>query len=167
METVTKRRAAERVRRLATEGLRPLGFIPGKTSFWARQQTHVIEFLHVHLFTFAPAFRAHAGIRVLNDTFGAAALNGPSSDDYRSVAGSAYRLEFADSKVSAEACASEIARFCSDVAEPWFERFREPHALLTAESPLTDDARSRLERSLRGLTDVQAARLSKGLLGVT
>jgi hypothetical protein len=77
METITKRSAAERVRRSVTSKLQALAFIRGKTSFWARPQTHVIEFLHLHLFTFAPAFRVHTGIRVLNDAFVAAALNGP------------------------------------------------------------------------------------------
>ena len=80
MDVIAKRRGAERVRRLLGTKLRPLGFVRGKTSFWARPQGHVIEFLHLHLFTFTPAFRAHAGIRVVNDTSAAAALNGPTSD---------------------------------------------------------------------------------------
>jgi hypothetical protein len=166
METITKRHAAEQVRRSVTTKLQALAFTRGKTSFWARPQTHVIEFLHLHLFTFAPAFRVHSGIRVLNDVFVAAALNGPTSDECRSSAGRTYRLEFSDSEASIESCAAEVERFCAEVADPWFKRFREPHVLLAAESPLTDEARSGLDRALKGLTDAATVRLSRGLLGV-
>ncbi|HTW39186.1 MAG TPA: hypothetical protein VMD49_11515 [Steroidobacteraceae bacterium] len=166
MDVVAKRRGAERVRRLLGKKLRPLGFVRGKTSFWARPQGHVIEFLHLHLFTFTPAFRAHAGIRVVNDTSAAAALNGPTSDGSWSGTRGHYSLEFADSEQSQESCATEIARFCSEIAEPWFERHRESTVLLTADSVLTESARASLDRALRGFTDPEAAQLSRELLGV-
>lgn len=166
MDTAVKRRAAEQVRRLLTQRLLPFGFARGKTSFWVRPRDHVIEFLHLHLYKF-PAFRVHAGIRVLNDTFEAPHLNGPTSQEYWSGGQPTYRLDFADTRESLELCAAEIARFCTEISEPWFERYREPRALLAAESPLTEGERSRLDRAVRGLNDVQAVELSRQLLGVT
>jgi hypothetical protein len=161
-----KRRAAERARKLVTAKLQMTGFVRGKTSFWVRPQASVIEFLHLHLFTFAHEFRAHAGIRVLNDAFEARALNGPSSGDYWLNGRKAYCLEFRESDASIEACAVEVARFCADIAEPWFNRLRELNVLLATDSPLTDDARSGLHRWLRGSPDPEAVKLSKDLFGV-
>lgn len=163
---MAKRRAAEHIRRLVTNRLQPLGFARGKTSYWVRPRKHVIEFLHLHLYKFA-AFRAHAGIRVLNDTFEAAHLNGPTSQEYWSGGQHTYRLDFVEAPESLDLCAAEIARFCAEIAEPWFERYREPRVLLAAESPLTESERSRLDRSLKGLNDLEAVELSRGLLGVT
>jgi hypothetical protein len=93
-------------------------------------------------------------------------LMGPTSDECRSSAGRTYRLEFSDSEASIESCAFEVERFVWEVAEPWFGGLREPHVLLAAESPLTDEARSGLDRALKGLTDAETVRLSRGLLGV-
>lgn len=126
----------------------------------------MIEFLHLHLYRF-PAFRAHAGIRVLNDSFEAPHLNGPTSQEYWSGEQHTYRIDFAETGESLELCAAEISRFCAEIAEPWFERYREPRMLLAADSPLTKSERSSLERSLSGLNDVKAAELSRELLGVT
>jgi hypothetical protein len=94
MDTVTKRRAAEKVRRAVTKHLSASGFVRGKSTFWARPRGHVIEFVHLHLFTFEPAFRAHCGIRVLNDDFVAAALNGPDSDGCWTNRRQMYSLAF-------------------------------------------------------------------------
>lgn len=165
MDTAVKRRVAERVRLLLTRRLQPLGFARGKTSFWVRPREYVVEFLHLHLYKF-PAFRVHAGIRVLNDTFEAPHLNGPTSHEYSSGGRPTYRLDFANTRESLELCAAEIARYCTEIAEPWFDRYRDAHALLSIESPLSKGARSALERSVRGLNDVEAVKLSRQLLGI-
>jgi len=126
----------------------------------------VIEFVHLHLFSFEPAFRAHAGIRVLNDTFDAPALNGPTTDDFKTNGRWTYSLEFGAEEGSVARCVDEIARFCSEVAEPWFERFVGPRILLASESPLNERERANLERSFKGLADTETVRSSKKLLGV-
>jgi len=166
MDTPAKRRIAERVRRALTEKLHASGLVRGKTTFWARPREHVIEFVHLHLFTFAPSFRAHCGIRVLNDEFRAAALNGPDSDSCRSGGRRAYALDFTDEAASVTLCADEISRFCIEVAEPWFEHWRGPQKLLGFESPLDERARLSLERAFNGSVNAEAVRFSKELLGV-
>lgn len=154
------------MRRAVTKNLSVSGFVRGKSTFWARPREHVIEFLHLHLFTFAPSFRAHCGIRVLNDDFAAAALNGPDSDRCWSDGRRTYSLEFTEDGERIARCAAEIARFCAEVAVPWFERFAGPRILLASESPLNERARLNLERSFRGLANPETVQFSKGLLGV-
>jgi hypothetical protein len=166
MDTAVKRRMAERVRRALTKRLRAHGFVRGKTSFWVRSREHVIEFVHLHLFSFAPAFRVHAGIRVLNDDFEAAALNGPDSDGCWLGDRQKNALQFTTSDASIETCAEDIVRFCDEVAEPWFERFSGPRIFLISESPLNDRERSNLESSFKGLAKPETVRFSKELLGV-
>lgn len=158
MDTNSKRRLAEQVRRKLTQLLQPVGYKRGKTTFWVRPKDHVVEFVHLHLFTFAPAFRAHCGIRVLNDRFEAPALNGPDSNS--------YSLEFTDDEESLDRCADAIAHWCGDVAEPWFERYANVDMLLAPGSPLQDRQRVDLEMSRNGEADPEAVRLSKQLLGV-
>src|ERR1700741_4015599 len=76
-----KRRAAEAIRRDFSKRVAQHGFRRTKTTFWSRGRPGFIQFVHVHLFTFDSSFRAHLGIRLLNDPFDAAALNGPSSHE--------------------------------------------------------------------------------------
>lgn len=166
MDAAAKRRTAERVRRALTKMLAPRGFVRGKSTFWVRPKQHVVEFLHLHLFTFGPVFRAHSGIRVLNDAFEAPALNGPSSDDCGTETRRTYNLDFAVDDASIARCASEITRFCSEVAEPWFERFGTVPALIAVNSPLNDQERRNLEQSAKDQADPENFVFSKKLLGV-
>jgi hypothetical protein len=149
MDTTTKRRLAERVRRRLTRRLQARGFARGKSTFWVRPKGGVVEFVHLHLFTFAPAFRVHSGTRKLNDRFEELALNGPDSDSSRSDAQRTYRLDFTEDELSLEQCADAIDSWCGDVAEPWFDR-----------------QCSDVEAWSGGEADPEAVRLSKQLLGV-
>ncbi len=166
MDAATKRRTAGRIRRAVTKRLKVRGFIHGKTTFWARPREHVIEFVHLHLFTFGPMFRAHCGIRVLNDSFEAAALNGPSSSDYWSGASRTYDLAFEVDDSSIDRCVAAIDTFCVEVAEPWFERLAGPQILLASASPLNERERRNLELSFQGESTPATVALSKELLGV-
>lgn len=160
MDAKLKRSQAEKVRRLVTHQLRDLGFRRTKTSFWTRPRGPVIEFVHLHLFSFKPAFRIHPGIRVLNDSFDAPALNGPASPDSDAPT-------FDASASSVVACASSIRRVCEEVAEPWFTRWRDFQSLVDdAESPLAPDARVALQAAVAGSTDRRRERRSRILLGV-
>jgi hypothetical protein len=166
MDTPTQRRLAERVRRSLTAKLRAYGFVRTKTTFWVRPRDHVLEFVHLHIYRFRSVFRAHCGIRVLNDTFEAEALNGPTSQESWSNGHPTYALEFSRDEESIGACANEIDRFCSEVAEPWFRRFAEPRLLLATDSPLNERERMRLQAALEGSADRRAVLASRKLFGV-
>jgi hypothetical protein len=141
--------------------LLPLGFKRTKPAFWTRPHDHVIEFIHLHLFTFGPKFRAHLGIRVLNDTFEAEALNGPDSD------GAAYKLEFDAADLAVDECSSEVVRYCREVGEPWFARWRDHRALvLDKQSPLRQHGKAELRAALDGAASPENIARSRKLFGV-
>jgi hypothetical protein len=162
-----KNRIAECIRRDLTQRLREHGFARSRPTFWVRSRDHVFEFIHLHLYSFAPAFRAHLGIRVQNDDFDAPALNGPDSGESWRDGKPLYDLALSEVESSITRCAEEIARYCSEVGEPWFSRSANPKALLADGSPLSDAARSHLATSLEGNPSAEAIRLSRRLLGVS
>jgi hypothetical protein len=167
MDARKKRNRAEGVWRRFTRDLAPLGFRRTKASFWTREREFVVEFIHIHLFTFAPAFRVHLGIRVLNDSFGAPALNGLCTSDGWHGTPPQYFFEFADSQLSVERCADNLARFVKEVAITWFGRFMDPQALITVDdSPVREDARQALEEALSGRSIETRVATSKAMLGV-
>lgn len=161
LEGKDKRSRAEKVRRRVTARLLEIGFQRTRTTFWTRPREVVIEFMHLHLFSFEPGFRAHLGIRVLNDPFDAAALNGPSSwEDGR-------RLAFEESEESLDRCSEEIEQFCRTVGESWFARWRDPRKLIgSRRSPLSEEARRGLERQLLGKADPGMVEASRAILGI-
>jgi hypothetical protein len=167
MDTRTKRKYSEAVRKRFSKDLMSLGFSRTKTSFWTREREFVVEFIHLHLFSFMPAFRVHLGIRVLNDSFDAPALNGLSTADGRYGQPPRYRFEFADNQESVGRCADDLARFVRDVAVAWFERFADPQALVAdTDSPLREDERQALEGALAGRSLDTRVAASKTTLGV-
>jgi hypothetical protein len=102
----------------------------------------------------------HLGVRVRNDPFEAAALNGPDSD------GLGYRLSFEGGE-PLEACASEIERFCRVVGEPWFLQWRDLQVLANnSASPLSSAGRAALQSALGGHASEAALKLTNHLLGV-
>lgn len=162
METSQKRSESEKVRQQLTKLLTPFGFQRTKPTFWTRRNDYTVDFVHLHLYTFAPAFRTHCGIRVLNDSFSALGLNGP---DANGIAGN--RFEFSDTTESLMSCATHIADFVQDLGEPWFARWRQPNTLMTsAESPLTSDAMAALKTALQGDSSVEFVVQSERLLGL-
>jgi hypothetical protein len=167
MDTREKRNRAEAVRRRFSRDLLPLGFRRTKTSFWTREREFVVEFVHLHLFSFAPAFRVHLGIRVLNDSFVAPALNGLYTPDGWFGDRPRYLLEFSDSRESVDRCVDNLLRFVNDVATSWFDRFVDPQVLVTAaDSPLKDDERKALTEALAGGSVETRVTASRAMLGV-
>ena len=79
MDATTKRKRDEQVRRLVSKLLAPFGLARTKPTYWTRPRESVVEFVHLHLYTFGPVFRIHLGIHVLNDPRDFVALNGPQS----------------------------------------------------------------------------------------
>ena len=169
MEPKAKRKLAETVRRDFSRRLEPLAFARTKPTFWTRSEpdTQCVQFVHLHLFTYAPSFRVHLGIRVLNDTFAAPALNGLSSHDGWALAARKYIFDFSMSENSTSKCVDELVAFVSEVGMPWFERFAAPEALLASESPLGDAEKARLRLALDGQADSAAIATSRKLLGIS
>ena len=160
MDTKIKRSQAEKVRRRVEFHLRPLGFSRTKTSFWIRQRGPVIEFIHLHLFSYIPAFRIHLGIRVLNDTCEAAVLNGPCCRDSDGPA-------FDETSESIPSCALGVLRYCQDTGLPWFTKWQDPHDLVLApDSPLRQSERAALDAALKGRGDPNHEGRSSAILGV-
>jgi hypothetical protein len=150
-----KRSLAEKVRRRFSHEAARLGFHRGRTSFWYRERGHVIHFIHLHLFSFCPAFRVHLGIRALNDSFDAAALNGPSTPDHLSPS----------FEESVEECVRGIHHFCEATGEPWFGSWPATALATDGRSPLSPNARLALAEALEGRADGERAALSRSLLG--
>jgi hypothetical protein len=156
-----ERSGAGKVLRKVAKQLKVLGFARKSTFFW-RERGHIIQFLHVHKFSFGPCFRVHACLRILNDSKPHHALNGISSDDdahYR------MSIEYADDEASLARCADEMLSYVSKVAEPWFlaQSYR---ALLASNSHLYPHEREALSAALRGETDANHVALSRSLFGV-
>jgi hypothetical protein len=165
MESKAKRRLAEVIRRRFTGGLAPTGFLRTKPTFWVRPKSHRLEFVHLHLFTFAPSFRVHLGVRVLNDTFPAAALNGLSSADGFYGPRREFIFDFSEREESLEACVANLVRFVTAVGLPWFDRFSDTESLLASTSPLGPDGRAALREALDGRTRPEAEAASRKILG--
>jgi hypothetical protein len=154
-----KRRLAEKVRRAVSAHLADDGWSRTKTSFWTRRpEAHHVEFFHLHLFTFAPEFRVHLGVRVLADPFDACGLNGPITD-------STSKLVFSGDANTAETCATGIAAFVR-AGEKWFAKWRTPDALLRDGSPLDADAKSALREAIEGRAARRTVAASLHLLGL-
>jgi hypothetical protein len=166
MDIKTKRRLAERVRRALTMRLKEQGFVRGKPTFWVRPREHVIEFVHLHLYTFDPAFRAHLGIRALNDKRDGIALNGPTDGESGQCGKPKYNFDFSEEDSSIIRCTEEIARFCSEVGEPWFHLFANPKDLLATELPLIGPSQADFAEAIQGHSNAEATQLSRRLLGV-
>jgi len=152
-------------RRLATL-LRDQGYARTKPTFFTRPRGLLVEFVHLHKYTFAPEFRVHLGIRVTNDAFDAVALNGPDSHPYvckGSPGGRIFDFSFHVAPETIERCAAEIADYVRTVGEPWFLVWRDDALLLDrADSPLRTakaDFKSALEHGPRPERVAQTSRL--------
>jgi len=158
-----------------SERVLELGLERTRKTFWTRPQDFAIDFLHLHRsgssygapVSASVAVRIHMGIRVLNDDFETAALNGPSSDkfiDHRPR----YHLSFnARSFSQYDRCLEDAVRFVEEQALPWFAAFSTVEALLErADSPLRPETRDRLRSALSTGGDPAAFAASRKLLGI-
>src|SRR5574343_524312 len=76
-----KNQQKEKIFKTISTNLAEMGFHRTKSNFWVKELNDTIQFIHIHTFSFDYSFRIHLGIRVKNDSFDAASLNGPSSFD--------------------------------------------------------------------------------------
>jgi len=170
MDQQVERSGRDKVLRGLATRLRSCKLERTKSTFFVRPATFAIEFVHLHKFSFTAGFRIHAGIRVLVDPFDAVALNGPDSDPYRSPNspnGKRYHLSYARDGDSIGRCADNAAAWCLDVAEPWFERWRDLESLAShANSPLDPAAKHALKQALAGSIDPDLVARSRAMLGL-
>jgi len=73
-------------------------------------------------------------------------------------------LAFEDSDASVTACATQLAAFVSEMAEPWFFRWNE-QALAGTDSPLYPHERNALRQALAGNAEPANVAQSRILLG--
>jgi hypothetical protein len=158
------------MRKLAKR-LAELGFRRSKSSFFIRQREHVIEFIHLHKYSFGPEFRVHLGLRVLNDPFEAVALNGIDSHAYvcrNSPSGKRYDLSYQESEESLERCAKDLYQFCAEVGETWFLRWRNLGELIRdSHSPLGGEAKRALANALDGKVQQRYIEVTRQLLAAS
>ena len=159
MDISAKRSAAEKVKRRLDRQLSPLGFKRTKPTFWTRPNASTIEFVHLHLYTFAPAFRVHCGVRALDDPFEAIALNGPSSNGVP-----LNPFEFDASESSHESCASLMAGYVRDQGSWFSEQRTRPRA---SEFPLPEAAVISIASEQLAPALAEARARTARLLGIT
>lgn len=173
--TQVVRQGLERACRDFSRRIAPTGFARTKKMFWTRRHPFTVDFIHFHRSgssygkprNYSVDIHVHFAIRVLNDTFEAAAANGSCSDPDRLRAGR-YHLRFnAQTGSTYDRCIDDLIRFVLEQCEPWFLRFRQPEALLSlADSPLRQPEKDRLREAIDGHTDPAAEAKSLNLLGV-
>jgi hypothetical protein len=160
-------RDAQKVLRLLAKKLIALGFGRTKPTFFTRSSQHVLEFMHVHRFTFAPSFRIHFGVRVRSEAVPAVHLNGPSSDeilDPKLPSRRRYRCEFDTGEASWEVCAQTMYQCVATEGLQWFESTSGTETLLSPASPLTASAREALRVELQNPGTVQTSEATQRVL---
>lgn len=173
--TKVVRAGLERACKDFTARVAPLGFHRTKKMFWTRRQPLTVDFIHFHRhgstygapINFSVDIRIHFGVRVLNDSFAAAALNGPLSDPGRSRSGG-YHLQFnAVSGDTFERCIDDLARFVVEQGEPWFDTFHSTDNLLRLpDSPLTQSSKQLLADAIAGNANPDNEANSLKILGI-
>ena len=155
--------------------IEPLGFRRTLKMFWTRRNPLPLDFVHLHRSGSsygAPGnasvdIRIHCGIRVLNDDFVAAGLNGPNSDAVETRTGR-YHLRFnAESGSTFERCVDDLARFVLERGEPWYERFRSTEALVNEpDSPLKPQEKEALIAAKEGRASAERVAASLKIFGI-
>jgi hypothetical protein len=169
MDKALQRSHREKVLRRLAGLLGDLGYARTKPTFFTRPRGLVVEFVHLHKYTFAPDFRVHLGIRVTNDPREAIALNGPDSEPYvckGAPGGRRFNFRFHDAAETVERCAAELAAYVATIGEGWFVLWRESSLLLErADSPLSVDAKASLQRAMELGPHLERIARTRRLLG--
>jgi hypothetical protein len=135
-----------------------VGFRQTKPTFVIRSGHIVTAFFHFHKFTFGPHFRIHLGVRVMNDTFDALALNGPSHE---------HAGQYSECEEDIRQCIRNMVAYCRTEGLPWLRRWSDPKTLLAEQdSPLHAEDQQALSNALAGRSNLAAIALSESLLGL-
>lgn len=151
MDKPRERSLAARIVRGVGKNMRPFGYKLTKPTYICSEYPHVAAFFHFHKYTFGPLFRVHFGIRVLNSSFQAAHLNGPSVDGGR----------YADDTQSVQESTRALTELLIRDGLPWVEQWLPEDRLLSdSESPLSEEDRILLAAALEERADPSNLRLS-------
>jgi hypothetical protein len=149
---------ARTIVRATAKNMKPFRYTLTKPTFICRAYPHFIAFFHFHKFTFAPSFRLHFSIRVLNSDFRAPHLNGPSFDQ---LAG--YR----EDEISVSNCAQRMAEFLIGDGLTWVESWLAPEKLISdSRSPLSEEDKASLRSAIKMRPDPKRVAFSYSLLGI-
>lgn len=166
MDKAIERSSKEKILRRLGVLLRELGFQRTKPTFFTRPRGLVVEFVHLHKYRSGPDFRVHLGLRVTNDTFPAASLNGPDSHGFVGRSGRRYDFTFDAAPEIVERCATEIHSYVRDVAEPWFPFWRDTARLIESpDSPLQANEKECLRNAIESGASPERIELTRRLLG--
>jgi hypothetical protein len=150
---------AQKVMRRLAQRLKRFGFDRTKPTFFTRSRPCVIEFVHVHKYTFGPDFRIHLGISVKNEEH-PGTLNGPMTNGK-------HNFRYSSEEASFEICAQAMAEYVGTEGLEWFDRFADPLRLLSAsDSPLRDESKAALEMALRDPSLAVCSAATRVKLGV-
>ncbi len=155
--------------------IEPLGFQRTLKMFWTRRHPLTLDFIHFHRHgstygaprNAAVDIRVHFGIRVLNDDFIAAALNGPHTDASMLRSGR-YHLRFnAETGSTYERCINDLARIVVEQGEPWFQKFCSVGDLLQpSDSPLRPKEQDFLLAAHEGRASADRVAASLKIFGI-
>lgn len=162
MDKKTERSNADKVLRLFAKSIKELGFIRTKPTFFVREADLVLEFIHLHKYSFGSCFRMHICFRVLNEDLDFLVLAGVTEQDLLDNA----RFDYGESIESVQACAFSMSEFVLRFANPWFEKFRDRSLLLKNDSPLYDDQKLALKAAMAGKSKAKNTQTSKSLLKI-
>jgi hypothetical protein len=158
MDKRVERNIARRIVRAVARELGDVGFRQTKPTFVIWPSDLVTPFFHFHKFTFGPYFRIHLGVRVMNDTFVALALNGPSHE---------HADQYSEREEDIQQCVLKMVGYCRTEGLPWLERWSDPKAILQPQgSPLRPEDQQALSNALAGRFKVETIALSESLLGL-
>ncbi len=160
-----KNKQKEIIFKAITVSLADLEFHRTKSTFWVKELSNTIQFIHIHTFSFDYSFRIHLGIRVKNDSFDAASLNGPSSFDGWWKNGKLFnnkrQLGFDEQEASITTCTQSIIDYAKTIALPWFSMFADDKELLSnKDSPLGNEEKASLIEMINGNSNKKNIELS-------
>ncbi|WP_394224516.1 hypothetical protein [Alteromonas gracilis] len=146
MDKKLERSNADKVLRRLTNQIKPLGFVRTKPTFWVREREHLVQFIHIHKYTFGPFFRIHTCVRPLNSNLEFVALFGPIEQELSETA----KFEYTEDINSVENCASTMSQFISTFSEEWYSTLGSLTTLLSSNSVLDAQEKISLQESLDG-----------------
>ncbi|MDP2596561.1 hypothetical protein [Alteromonas stellipolaris] len=158
MDKKLERSNADKVLRRLTNQIKPLGFVRTKPTFWVREQEYLVQFIHIHKFTFGPCFRLHTCVRPLNSELEFIGLFGPIERELSATT----KFEYTEASNSVENCASAMSQFISTFSEEWYATLGSLATLLSSESVLDAQEKTSLQESLDGnskISNIERTRL--------
>ena len=170
MDKKTERSNKDKILRRLAKEFQEYGFARSKATYFVRKKKHIVEFFHFHKFTFAPEFRIHTCIRVLNDPRDWIALLGFHSDPYgrpNSPNGKKYNFRYHQKDETFDRCITNIVEYTKEVSLPWFQKWDNPKALIqSSDSPLGNDEKKALQEDLNGISEQEHIEKSLKLLKI-